>query len=178
MNFLKRDPFEKNPKRFFFLYPWGVLRLFYLINFLIGACLEPPGPGFVFGENSANFSKIKIKFFGRTPCVKNPKRFSFWYPQTSLILFYLIRFLVGASFQGSGSGFVFAEGAKIVKKSVKKASKAHVRLLGPCFKTGRSNQRPTRQRDGNRNRALLAIRVSSNTCLARSQDTQGYKLGL
>ena len=123
VNFLKRDPFEKNPKRFFFLYPWGVLRLFYLINFLIGACLEPPGPGFVFGENSANFSKIKIKFFGRTPCVKNPKRFSFWYPQTSLILFYLIRFLVGASFEGSGSGFVFAEVAKIVKKASKKASK-------------------------------------------------------
>ena len=57
-------------------------------------------------------------------------------------------------------------------------ARIHVRLLGPCFKTGRSNQRPTRQRDGNRNRALLAIRVSSNTCLARSQDTQGYKLGL
>ena len=77
----------------------------------------------MFGENSANFSKIKIKFFGKTPCVKNPKRFSFWYPQTSLILFYLIRFLVGASFEGSGSGFVFAEVAKIVKKASKKASK-------------------------------------------------------
>jgi hypothetical protein len=77
----------------------------------------------VFGENSANFSKIKIKFFGRTPCVKNPKRFSFWYPQTSLILFYLIRFLVGASFEGSGSGFVFAKVAKIVKKNVKKTVK-------------------------------------------------------
>ena len=61
---------------------------------------------------------------------------------------------------------------------VNSMARIHVRLLGPCFKTGRSNQRPTRQRDGNRNRALLAIRVSSNTCLARSQDTQGYKLGL
>ena len=61
---------------------------------------------------------------------------------------------------------------------VRPMTRTHVGLLGPCFKTGRSNQRPTRQRDGNRNRALLAIRVSSNTCLARSQDTQGYKLGL
>jgi len=66
------------------------------------------------------FLKKAVTFFGRTPCVKNPKRFSFWYPQTSLILFYLIRFLVGASFEGSGSGFVFAEVAKIVKKIVKK----------------------------------------------------------
>ena len=49
----------------------------------------------------------------------------------------------------------------------------HVRLLGPCFKTGRSGRRPTRQRDENRNRALLAIRVLSNTCLVRSQGTQG-----
>ena len=109
VNFLKRDPFEKNPKRFFFLYPWGVLRLFYLINFLIGACLEHPGPGFVFGENSANFSKIKIKFFGKTPCVKIPKRFSFWYPQTSLILCYFIGFFLGACFKHPGPGFVFWE---------------------------------------------------------------------
>jgi len=34
------------------------------------------------------------------------------------------------------------------------------------------------QRDGNRNRALLAIRVSSITHLVWSQDIQGYKLGL
>ena len=87
---------------------------------MIGACLEHPGPGFVFGENSANFSKIKIKFFGKTPCVKNPKRFSFWYHWSTLTLFYLIRFLVGASFEGSGSEFVFAEVAKIVKKASKK----------------------------------------------------------
>ena len=61
-----------------------------------------------------------MTFFGKTPCVKNPKRFSFWYHWSTLTLFYLIRFLVGASFEGSGSGFVFAEVAKIVKKSVKK----------------------------------------------------------
>ena len=61
---------------------------------------------------------------------------------------------------------------------VNSMARIHVRLLGPCFKTGRSNQRPTRQRDGNRNRALLAIRVSSFTHLVWSQDIQGYKLGL
>ena len=37
----------------------------------------------------------------------------------------------------------------------------HVRLLGPCFKTGRRDRWPTRQRDGDSSRALLAIRVSS-----------------
>ena len=51
----------------------------------------------------------------------------------------------------------------------------HVRLLGPCFKTGRRGHRPTRQRDENRNRALLAIRVLSRTCPVRSQDTQGCR---
>ena len=45
----------------------------------------------------------------------------------------------------------------------------HVRLLGPCFKTGRRGRRPTRQRDENRNRALLAIRVLSVTRQAQSQ---------
>ena len=49
----------------------------------------------------------------------------------------------------------------------------HVRLLGPCFKTGRRGRRPTRQRDENRNRALLAIRVPSRACLVLSQDTRG-----
>ena len=132
MNFLKRDPFEKNPKRFFFLYPWGVLRLFYLINFLIGACLEHPGPGFVFGENSANFSKIKIKFFGRTPCVKNPKRFSFWYPQTSLILFYLIKFLIGACLEHPGPGFEFGG------KESKSSKKSEFSKKGPLVKNSKT----------------------------------------
>ena len=49
-------------------------------------------------------------------------------------------------------------------------ARIHVRLLGPCFKTGRRGHRPTRQRDENRNRALLAIRVLSRTRLARSQE--------
>ena len=48
-----------------------------------------------------------------------------------------------------------------------------VRLLGPCFKTGRRGHRPTRQRDANRNRELLAIRVRLHTCLTQSQDTAG-----
>ena len=56
---------------------------------------------------------------------------------------------------------------------VNSMARIHVRLLGPCFKTGRRGHRPTRQRDGNRNRALLAIRVPSRTCLVRSQDTRG-----
>ena len=44
-----------------------------------------------------------------------------------------------------------------------------VRLLGPCFKTGRRGHRPTPQRDVNRNRALLAIRVHLSTHLTESQ---------
>ena len=55
-------------------------------------------------------------------------------------------------------------------------ARIHVRLLGPCFKTGRRGHRPTRQRDGDCNRALLAIRVSSITRLAQSQNIRGYKL--
>jgi|FLMP01.1.fsa_nt_emb hypothetical protein len=54
-------------------------------------------------------------------------------------------------------------------------ARIHVRLLGPCFKTGRRGRRPTRQRDENRNRALLAIRVLSRTRRAQSQDTRGCK---
>ena len=49
-------------------------------------------------------------------------------------------------------------------------ARIHVRLLGPCFKTGRRGRRPTPQRDVNRNRALLAKRVHSGTCLVRSQE--------
>ena len=52
-------------------------------------------------------------------------------------------------------------------------ARIHVRLLGPCFKTGRRGHRPTRQRDANRNRQLLAIRVRLRTRPARSQDTGG-----
>ena len=53
---------------------------------------------------------------------------------------------------------------------VNSMARIHVRLLGPCFKTGRRGHRPTPQRDENRNRALLAIRVLSSTCLVRSQE--------
>ena len=52
-------------------------------------------------------------------------------------------------------------------------ARIHVRLLGPCFKTGRRGHRPTRQRDANRNSRLLAIRVRLHTCLTQSQDTAG-----
>ena len=47
-------------------------------------------------------------------------------------------------------------------------ARAHVKLLGPCFKTGRRGHRPTPQRDEDRNRALLAIRVHLNTHLTES----------
>ena len=61
---------------------------------------------------------------------------------------------------------------------VNSMARIHVRLLGPCFKTGRRGHRPTRQRDGNRSRALLAIQVSSTTRHTPSQNIQGYNLGL
>merc|ERR1712155_364278 len=121
--FPKFFPYCNSARILHFLYPQTSLILCYFIGFFLGACFEHPGQGFVFGENSANFSKIKNHFFGKTPCVKIPKRFSFWYPQTSLTLFPFERILMASSFQGSGSGFVFAEGAKIVKKSVPKSVK-------------------------------------------------------
>ena len=52
-------------------------------------------------------------------------------------------------------------------------ARIHVTLLGPCFKTGERGHRPTRQRDANRNRELLAIRVCLHTCQMRSQDIKG-----
>ena len=61
---------------------------------------------------------------------------------------------------------------------VNSMARIHVRPLGPCFKTGRRGHRPTRQRDGNRSRALLAIQVSSTTRHVPSQNIQGYNLGL
>ena len=53
-------------------------------------------------------------------------------------------------------------------------ARTHVRLLGPCFKTGRRRHRPTRQREVNRNRLSLAIQVHSLSCRARSRDTGRY----
>ena len=49
-------------------------------------------------------------------------------------------------------------------------TRAHVRLLGPCFKTGRRRHRPTRNRYGARTRDVLAIRVPSLTRRVRSQE--------
>ena len=96
------SPLVKNPNRFSFWYPQTSLILFCFNNFLIWTCFEHPGPGFVFWENSANFSKIKNHFLEMSPCVKNPNRFSFRYPQTSLILFPFERILM-ASTVGPGS---------------------------------------------------------------------------
>merc|ERR1711884_706455 len=94
--FPKKFPYCNSARILHFLYPQTSLILCYLINFLIGACFEHPGPGFVFWENCANFSKIKNHFLERPLHVKKPKRFSFWYPQTSLILFPFERFLMAA----------------------------------------------------------------------------------
>ena len=56
-------------------------------------------------------------------------------------------------------------------------TRLHVRLLGPCFKTGRRRRRPTRNWDGNRKRNLLAIRVSLATRRRRSQKIRASPQG-
>ena len=48
-------------------------------------------------------------------------------------------------------------------------TRLHVRLLGPCFKTGRRRRRPTRDRDGSRASVALAIRAPLATRRRRSQ---------
>ena len=62
----------------------------------------------------SKFLKKKVTFLGKTPLCKSPKISYFLYPQTSLILFYFIRFFLEARFEGSGSGVVFAKVAKVV----------------------------------------------------------------
>ena len=42
-------------------------------------------------------------------------------------------------------------------------TRTHVRLLGPCFKTGRRHRRPTRNREATRASETLAIRGCLNT---------------
>ena len=54
-------------------------------------------------------------------------------------------------------------------------ARTHVRLLGPCFKTGRRGLRPTRQGDASRGRQPLAIRACLDTRQDRSQDTRSYR---
>ncbi len=49
-------------------------------------------------------------------------------------------------------------------------TRMHVRLLGPCFKTGRRRRRPTRDRDTSRARETLAVRARSGTRRAQSQE--------
>ena len=48
----------------------------------------------------------------------------------------------------------------------------HVRLLGPCFKTGHSLHRPTRWGKANRNRSVACCTSWPHACRARSQDTR------
>ena len=56
---------------------------------------------------------------------------------------------------------------------VNSMARIHVRLLGPCFKTGRRGHQPTRQRDGNRNRALLAIQYMLDSLVRVSRRVGG-----
>ena len=49
-------------------------------------------------------------------------------------------------------------------------TRSHVRLLGPCFKTGRRRRRPTRDRDAGRARETLAVRARLGTRRVRSQE--------
>ena len=49
-------------------------------------------------------------------------------------------------------------------------TRTHVRLLGPCFKTGRRRRRPTRDRDAGRARETLAVRARLGTRRDRSQE--------
>ena len=56
-------------------------------------------------------------------------------------------------------------------------TRTHVRLLGPCFKTGRRGHRPTRDRDAARKRQLLAIRGRSSTRRAHSPASRAWTQG-
>ena len=49
-------------------------------------------------------------------------------------------------------------------------TRIHVRLLGPCFKTGHSLRRPTRWGTTNRNRRVACCTSWSHACRIRSQD--------
>ena len=118
--FSKKGPLVKNSKTFFFLVSLGCPETFLFYKIFGGSMFSRVWIRICVWGKFCKFLKKAVTFFGKTPCVKNPKRFSFWYHWSTLTLFYLIRFLVGASFEGSGSGFVFAEVAKIVKKASKK----------------------------------------------------------
>ena len=54
-------------------------------------------------------------------------------------------------------------------------TRTHVRLLGPCFKTGRRRRRPTRDRDASRARETLAVRACLNTRPVRSQERGAHR---
>ena len=100
--FPKKFPSLKSPEILYFLYPQTSLILFYFIRFFVAAGLKHPGPGFVFGENSANFSKKAVTLLEKTPSCKSPKNSYFLYPWGALTLFYFERILMAASV-GPGS---------------------------------------------------------------------------
>jgi hypothetical protein len=53
-------------------------------------------------------------------------------------------------------------------------TRIHVRLLGPCFKTGRSLRRPTRKGMADRNRRVACCTSRPCACRVRSQDTGSW----
>ena len=54
-------------------------------------------------------------------------------------------------------------------------TRTHVRLLGPCFKTGRRRRRPTRDRNVSRAREALVVRAHLDTRRARSQERGAHR---
>ena len=75
-DFFKKFSLLKNSKKFFFLYPQTSLILSSFERFFVEACLEHPGPGFVFGEKESKSSK-KSEFSKKGPLLKNSKTFFF-----------------------------------------------------------------------------------------------------
>ena len=74
--FPKNVPSLKSPEILYFLYPQTSLILFYFIRFFVAAGLKHPGPGFVFGENSANSSK-KSNVSRKDPFLQKSQNFLF-----------------------------------------------------------------------------------------------------
>merc|ERR1712155_406374 len=75
VSFPKFFPSLNSARILHFQYPQTSLILFCFNNFLIRTCFKHPGQGFVFWENSANFSKIKNQIFWKDFLSKKSKTF-------------------------------------------------------------------------------------------------------
>ena len=62
----------------------------------------------MFGENSANFSKKTVTLFGKTPSCKKSQSFFILVSPDITDTFPFYKIFAGASFEGSGSGFVLS----------------------------------------------------------------------